>query len=66
MLIDTILAEVISDYPTLKVWKEEPLESGSVGGVVDYLAAPRLCQNSASMHYRSESGKPPQAVYPTR
>ncbi len=41
MLIDTILAEVVSDYPTLKVWKEEPLESGSVGGVVDYLIAPR-------------------------
>ena len=40
-LIDTILLEIVPNYPTLKVWKEEPLESGTVGGIVDYLIAPR-------------------------
>lgn len=42
MLIDTVLAEVVPLYADLKVWKGEPLESGDVGGIVDYLIAPRL------------------------
>ena len=39
-LIDTILLEIVPTYPVLKVWKEEPIESGAVGGIVDYLIAP--------------------------
>lgn len=41
LLIDTVLAEIVPVYPKLKVWKGEPLESNSVGGVADYLIAPR-------------------------
>ena len=40
MLIDTVLAEVVSLYRGLKVWKDEPLEGATVGGVTDYLIAP--------------------------
>ena len=41
MLIDTLLGEVIPSYPQLKVWKGEPLEAATVGGVADYLIAPK-------------------------
>lgn len=41
MLIDVTLAEIVPLYPKLKVWKGEPLEAGTVGGVADYLIAPR-------------------------
>lgn len=41
MLIDVVLAEIISLYPQIKVWKEETLEIGEIGGVADYLIAPR-------------------------
>ena len=39
MLIDTLIAEIVPLYPRLKVWKGEPLEAGTVGGVADYLIA---------------------------
>ena len=38
--VDALLAEVVPDYPRLKVWHGEPLESPEVGGDVDYLFAP--------------------------
>jgi hypothetical protein len=41
LLTDIILAEVVPDYPQLKVWKSAPLESPTVAGVADYLIAPR-------------------------
>lgn len=41
MLIDAVLGEIIPRYTKLKVWKGEPLEAGTVGGVADYLIAPR-------------------------
>ena len=41
MLIDTILAEIVPEYPQLKVWKAAPLESDTVAGVADYLIAPK-------------------------
>jgi hypothetical protein len=41
LLIDTLLAEIVPDYPRLKVWKAAPLESDTVAGIADYLIAPR-------------------------
>ena len=41
LLIDTIISDIVPLYKTLKLWKDEPLESGDVGGVADYLIAPR-------------------------
>lgn len=38
--VDALLAEVVPDYPRLKVWHGEPLESPTVGADVDYLFAP--------------------------
>ncbi|MBC8138102.1 MAG: hypothetical protein H8F28_19650 [Fibrella sp.] len=51
MLIDTLIAEIVPHYPRLKVWKGEPLEAATVGGVADfliaqdyaYVATPLLC-----------------------
>ena len=39
MLIDNLLAEIVPLYPHLKIWKGEPLEIATVGGVADYLIA---------------------------
>ncbi len=39
MVIDTLIAEIVPHYPRLKVWKGEPLEIATVGGVADYLIA---------------------------
>ena len=41
LLIDTLLAEIVPDYPRLKIWKSASLNSDSVTGVADYLIAPR-------------------------
>ncbi len=41
MLIDAVLGEVVPLYPKLKVWKGEPIEAATVGGIADYLIAPR-------------------------
>lgn len=41
MLIDAILGEIVPLYPRLKVWKGESLETGTIGGIADYLIAPR-------------------------
>ena len=41
LLIDTVLAEIVSGYKRLKIWKDEPLEVGNVSGFADYLIAPR-------------------------
>ena len=40
MIIDTILAEIVPLHRGLKVWKSEPLEGNTVGGIADYLIAP--------------------------
>jgi hypothetical protein len=39
-LIDAIILEIVPNYPGLKIWKDEPLETGDTGGVADYLIAP--------------------------
>ena len=39
MLIDALLAEIVPHYPRLKVWKGEPIEIETVGGIADYLIA---------------------------
>ncbi len=40
-LIDALLAEIVPHYIHLKIWKGEPLETAVVGGVADFLIAPR-------------------------
>ena len=41
LLVDTLLAEIITDYPQLKVWKGAALESATLTGYADYLIAPK-------------------------
>lgn len=41
LLIDALLAEVVPDYPTLKVWKATTLEADELTGLADYLITPR-------------------------
>ena len=41
LLIDTIFAEVVPHHPPLKIWKGEPLTSDTLGGITDYLFAPK-------------------------
>jgi hypothetical protein len=41
LLLDTLFAEIVSRYPTLKVWKSAPLESDVLSGVADYLITPK-------------------------
>jgi hypothetical protein len=41
LLIDTLFVEVVQWFPSLKVWKAEPLETDRLTGVADYLIAPR-------------------------
>lgn len=40
LLIDALFAEVVSEYPSLKVWKAAPLSTDTLVGVADYLIAP--------------------------
>lgn len=41
LLIDALLVEIVPLHPSLKVWKEAPLNSDTTTGVADYLIAPR-------------------------
>jgi hypothetical protein len=41
LLIDALFAEIVPDYPELKVWKAEALETDLLTGLTDYLVAPR-------------------------
>ena len=41
LLIDALLAEIVPEHPTLKVWKEAVLNTDTLTGVADYLIAPR-------------------------
>lgn len=41
LLLDSLFAEIVPRYPTLKVWKAAPLESDTLAGVADYLIAPK-------------------------
>lgn len=40
LLIDALLADVVPNFPPLKVWKAMPLESDTLTGVADYLLSP--------------------------
>jgi hypothetical protein len=42
LLIDALLAEIVPLYPSLRVWKGEPLETDTLIGPADYLIAPFL------------------------
>jgi hypothetical protein len=41
LLIDALFAEVVSDYPNLKIWKAAVLNTDDLTGVADYLIAPK-------------------------
>ncbi|MBC7526671.1 MAG: hypothetical protein H7308_03890 [Chthonomonadaceae bacterium] len=41
LLIDALFAEIVFNYPKLKIWKSEPLETDTLTGTADYLMAPR-------------------------
>ena len=41
LLIDALFAEIVNDYPNLKIWKSESLETDTLTGIADYLIAPR-------------------------
>ena len=40
LLIDALFAEIVPEYPNLKVWKAAPLESDTLMGIADYLITP--------------------------
>ena len=40
LLIDALLADVVPNFPHLKVWKAMPLETDTLTGVADYLFSP--------------------------
>ena len=40
LLMDALFAEVVNDYPKLKIWKSEALETDTLTGIADYLIAP--------------------------
>ena len=40
LLIDAFLAEIVSLYSNLRVWKDAPLETDTLTGSADYLIAP--------------------------
>ena len=41
LLIDALFAEIVINYPKLKIWKAEVLETDTMTGIADYLIAPR-------------------------
>lgn len=40
LLIDALLADVVPNFPPLKIWKAMPLETHTLTGVADYLLSP--------------------------
>ena len=40
LLIDALLADVVPNFPHLKVWKAMPLETDTLAGIADYLFSP--------------------------
>ena len=54
-LIDALLAEVVPLYTRLKIWKGEPLETAVVGGVADFLIAPRRGYMETPLLYAVEA-----------
>ncbi len=49
LLIDALFAEIVSLYPTLKVWKAATLNTDTLTGVADYLIAPKLAYLSTPL-----------------
>ncbi len=41
LLIDALLAEIVQNHSSLKIWKDERLESEDLNGNADYLIAPK-------------------------
>src|SRR5438128_2050495 len=41
LLIDALFAEIVSEYPGLKIWKAAALNTDELTGVADYLIAPK-------------------------
>ena len=49
LLIDALFAEIVGNYPKLKIWKAEALETDTLTGIADYLIAPRRAYLSAPL-----------------
>ena len=58
LLIDTILGEIATLYPQIKIWKGEPLEWGLISGVADYLVAPNRAYAKTPLLCAIEAGYP--------
>ncbi len=41
LIMDALVAEVVSEFPRLKVWKAAPLETDTLTGIAGYLITPR-------------------------
>ena len=48
LLVDTLRAETVPNYPTLKVWKGEALESATLTGFADYVITLRFAYVQAA------------------
>ena len=55
LLVDTLLAETVPNYPKLKVWKGEALESATLTGFADYLITPRFAYIKAPLLCAAEA-----------
>ena len=59
LLIDALFAEIVINYPKLKIWKAEALETDTLIGVADYLIAPRRAYlvYPPALRHRGETGR---------
>ena len=55
LLVDMMLAETVPNYPALKVWKGEALESATLTGFADYLITPRFAYVRAPLLCAAEA-----------
>ena len=57
MLIDALFAEIVPEYPKLKIWKAATLSADNLTGIADYLLAPNQAYMSTPMLCVAESKK---------
>jgi hypothetical protein len=55
LLIDVLFAEIVSNHPTLKIWKAEALETDTLTGIADYLMAPHRAYLAAPLLCATEA-----------
>ncbi len=57
LLIDALFAEIVPEYPKLKIWKAATLSADNLTGIVDYLLAPNRAYMSTPLLCVAESKK---------